>query len=60
MNAPNRFPKALILLGMASALAGWTFKLNHFMGAPMLFNAGIIMLVTGLIWWAVLLVRGSA
>ena len=58
MNA-HRFPKALVLLGLASALAGWTFKLNHLMGAPTLFNCGIGLLTIGLIWWAVLLFRGS-
>ncbi|HBL37906.1 MAG TPA: hypothetical protein DDZ19_02245 [Flavobacteriales bacterium] len=55
----HRFPKALVLLGLAGALAGWTFKLNHLMGAPTLFNCGIGLLTIGLIWWAVLLFRGS-
>ncbi|MDA0729887.1 MAG: hypothetical protein O3B70_09925 [Bacteroidetes bacterium] len=42
---------ALILLGLAIVLLGLTFKLNHWMGAESLFNAGMAGLVVGLLWW---------
>ena len=54
---PNRTPKAISLLGLATTLAGLTFKLNHLMGAEILFNIGAVVLVLGLTWWAVNLIR---
>lgn len=59
MNTPHRLPKALILIGTAAALAGWAFKLNHFMGAPQLFNVGIALVVCGMVWWAVSMLRNA-
>ena len=55
---PNRTPKAIALLGLALTLSGVTFKLNDLMGAETLFNVGAALLVFGLSWWAVKLIKG--
>tara|TARA_B100000683_G_C12414354_1_gene525192 strand:+ start:338 stop:511 length:174 start_codon:yes stop_codon:yes gene_type:complete len=55
---PNKTPKAISLIGLALTLTGLTFKLNHLMGAPEIFNIGIAILVIGLSWWAIRLIRG--
>ena len=39
----------LLLLGLSGILVGWTFKLNHLMGAEQVFNAGALALVAGLL-----------
>ena len=53
----HRIPKAITLLGLAITLIGLTFKLNHLMGAPIIFNLGVATIVVGLLWWAVGLTR---
>ena len=55
---PNRNPKVITLLGLALTVSGITFKLNHLMGAEPLFNVGAALLVLGLSWWAVKLIKG--
>lgn len=55
---PNRTPKAIALLGLALTLSGITFKLNDLMGSETLFNVGAALLVLGLSWWAVKLIKG--
>ena len=51
---------AVLLLGLAGILIGVTFKLNHLMGAPSLFNVGVVVTVVGVVLWVVQLVRGEA
>tara|TARA_B110000459_G_scaffold172017_1_gene193169 strand:- start:153 stop:329 length:177 start_codon:yes stop_codon:yes gene_type:complete len=47
-----KIPKAITLVGLATTMTGLTFKLNHLMGAPIIFNLGVAILVVGLVWWA--------
>ena len=53
----SKFPKATMLFGLAITLIGLTFKLNHLMGAHTIFNIGVVVLVVGLAWWALKLVK---
>jgi uncharacterized membrane protein len=53
----DRLPKFLVLIGLALVALGITFKLNHLMGAEEVFNAGAVVLVIGLIGWAVAVLR---
>ena len=39
----------LLLLGTSGILVGFTFKLNHLMGAEPVFNAGVFAAVVGLL-----------
>ena len=55
--ASDRLPKFLTLLGLALVGVGVTFKLNHLMGAEEVFNAGAVVLVIGLVGWAVAVLR---
>jgi hypothetical protein len=55
--ATPRIPKFLTLIGLALVVAGVAFKLNHLMGAEQLFNAGAVVLVIGLVGWAVAVLR---
>ena len=55
MTAP-RIPKFLTLIGLALVVAGIAFKLNHLMGAEPVFNAGAVVLIAGLVSWAVAVV----
>lgn len=55
--ASIRVPRILSLVGLALVVTGVTFKLNHLMGAETVFNAGAVVLVSGLLLWAVALVR---
>lgn len=57
MKPRRKFPQSLVLLGIAGMAAGWAFKLNHFQGAEPLFNGGVVLLVVGLVSWAVALIR---
>ena len=50
-------PKFLTLIGLALVVAGIAFKLNHLMGAERVFNAGAVVLIVGLVSWAVAVVR---
>lgn len=50
---------ALILVGLALALAGVAFKLNRLMGAEQLFHVGVGVLVPGLLFGAAFLLLGS-
>ncbi|MGB2385275.1 MAG: hypothetical protein ACPH8E_07210 [Flavobacteriales bacterium] len=50
-------PKFLALIGLALVVVGVTFKLNHLMGAEEVFNAGAVVLVVGLVSWAVAVLR---
>ena len=45
----SKLTLALLLLGLSGILVGWTFKLNHLMGAEQVFNAGTLALVAGLL-----------
>ncbi|MEC8401411.1 MAG: hypothetical protein VXZ16_02290 [Bacteroidota bacterium] len=45
----SRLTLTLLLLGLSGILVGWTFKLNHLMGAEQVFNAGTLALVAGLL-----------
>ncbi len=51
MKRPTRIASALLIFGLATALLGTAFKLNHLMGAEGLFNVGIGLLVGGLLVW---------
>ena len=53
----TKYPKAISLIGVALTFTGFIFKLNHLMGAVELFNIGALLLVAGLIWWAVKMIR---
>jgi Flp pilus assembly protein protease CpaA len=55
--ASVRIPRILSLVGLALVVTGVTFKLNHLMGAETVFNAGAVVLVLGLLLWAVALMR---
>lgn len=55
--ASVRIPRILSLVGLALVVTGVTFKLNHLMGAETVFNAGAVVLVLGLLFWAVALVH---
>ena len=48
----QKFAKAITLVGLATTMTGLTFKLNHLMGAPIIFNIGVAILVIGLLLWA--------
>ena len=54
---PHRIPKAITIFGLATTMTGLTFKLNHFMGALIIFNIGVAILVIGLALWAVGLIQ---
>ena len=58
MKPRRKFPQSLVLLGIAGMTSGWAFKLNHLIGAEPLFNGGVVLLVVGLVAWAVVLMRG--
>ena len=45
----SKLTLTLLLLGLSGILVGWTFKLNHLMGAHQVFNAGTLALVAGLL-----------
>jgi len=55
--ASLRIPRILSLVGLALVVTGITFKLNQLMGAETVFNAGAVILVLGLLLWAVALLR---
>ena len=57
--ASLRIPRILSLAGLALVVTGITFKLNHLMGAETVFNAGAVVLVLGLLLWAVAVVRAK-
>ena len=57
--ASLRIPRIFSLVGLALVVTGITFKLNHLMGAETVFNAGAVVLVLGLLLWAVALVRAK-
>ena len=40
----SKLALTLLLLGLSGILVGWTFKLNHLMGAEQVFNAGTLAL----------------
>lgn len=45
----SKLTLTLLLLGLSGLLVGWTFKLNHLMGAEQVFNAGMFAAVAGLL-----------
>jgi hypothetical protein len=53
----HRLPLSLSLFGAALLITGIAFKLNHVMGAVELSNTGFILLVVGLIWLTVSVLR---
>jgi hypothetical protein len=53
----HRLPLSLSLFGAALLITGIAFKLNHVMGAVELSNMGFILLVVGLIWLTVSVLR---
>lgn len=50
---------AFAIIGLATTLVGLTFKLNHLMYAHEIFNVGITILVVGLLWWGIKLIKNS-
>ena len=52
-------PQALCLIGSAMSLTGVAFKLNHLAGAHIITNAGLAILVLGLLLWASALLRSK-
>ena len=56
---PSKTALILGLLGCALLLTGLAFKLNHLMGAETAFNAGVALIVIGLVTWVIQLVRGK-
>ena len=57
--ASLRIPRILSLVGLALVVTGTTFKLNQLMGAETVFNAGAVVLVLGLLLWAMALLRAK-
>ena len=57
--ASLRIPRILSLVGLALVVTGITFKLNELMGAETVFNAGAVVLVLGLLLWAMALLRAK-
>lgn len=45
-------PLGWLVIGIAIALTGLLFKLNHWMGAHTLFNVGTVVMVGSLMWIA--------
>ena len=45
----SKLTLTLLLLGLSGILVGFTFKLNHLMGAEPIFNAGVFAAVLGLL-----------
>ena len=56
----RRLPHSLCLIGLALALMGVMFKLNHLAGAHITTNTGAAILVAGLLLWAFRLLRGTS
>jgi hypothetical protein len=56
----RRLPQALCLLGLALALTGVAFKLNHLAGAHITTNVGLATLIAGMLWWAAALLWGRS
>ena len=56
----RHLPQALCLIGSALSLLGVAFKLNHMAGAHKTTNAGLALLIAGLMLWAVALLRDSS
>ena len=59
MSLPRK-PIALVLIGLALVVVGFTFKLNHLMGAPVIFNLGAVCSVVGLGWAGLTLLFGRS
>lgn len=53
----HRFPLALCLFGAALLITGIAFKLNHLMGAVFLSNTGFCLLISGLVWLTITVLR---
>ncbi|MBV42704.1 MAG: hypothetical protein CL834_06685 [Crocinitomicaceae bacterium] len=53
----HRLPLSLSLFGAALLITGIALKLNHLMGAIVLSNAGFCLLIAGLIWLMVAVLR---
>lgn len=53
----HRFPLALSLFGAALLITGIAFKLNHLMGAVFLSNTGFCLLISGLVWLTITVLR---
>ena len=45
----SKLTLTLLLLGLSGILVGWTFKLNHLMGAEQVFHAGVCASVAGML-----------
>ena len=45
----SKLTLTLLNLGLSGILVGFTFKLNHLMGAEQIFNAGMFVAVVGLL-----------
>ena len=54
-----KFQKAVALFGLAITILGIAFKLNQLMFALEIFNVGITVLVFGLLWWGINMIKGS-
>lgn len=55
----HRFPLALSLFGAALLITGIAFKLNHLMGAEVLSNTGFCLLISGLVWLTITVLRNQ-
>ncbi len=53
----HRLPLSLSLFGAALLITGIAFKLNHLMGAVLLSNLGFCLLIVGLVWLTVTVLR---
>lgn len=53
----HRLPLSLSLFGAVLLITGIALKLNHLMGAVVLSNAGFCLLIAGLIWLMVAVLR---
>lgn len=53
----HRLPLSFSLFGAALLITGIAFKLNHLMGAVLLSNVGFGLLIVGLIWLTVAVLR---
>ena len=47
----SKISATLLLLGISGLVMGWTFKLNHLMGAEQIFNLGAMAAVVALLFF---------
>lgn len=54
-----KISKAITIVGLAITITGFTFKLNHLIGAHVISNIGVVILVIGLVMWAYGLIQNK-